>query len=213
MNAWLALLRKHRAIAVIRSRNSSCAHRLALAAAAGDLRLLEITWDTPGVERLVPRLRQELPDCVIGVGTLLNRGMLEQALACGAQFCFSPHTDLELIAIANAAGIPLVPGALTPTEIVRAWQGGASSVKVFPAGSVGGPAYVQSLQGPLGSIPLVPTGGITMENAAAFLQAGAIAVGLAGSLFPKSLVAAQDWHRIAERCRCLAQSLQNKNRA
>ncbi len=207
MSNWLGLLRKHRVIAVIRAPSAALAHDMARAAAAGGIHLLEITWNTPDAAVLVPRLRQELPECVIGVGTLLDRPMLDQALACGAQFCFSPHTSPELLAVARAAAIPLIPGALTPTEILNAWQLGASSVKVFPAQSLGGPAYIQSLQGPLSPIPLIPTGGVNLENAAAFLQAGALAVGLAGSLFPAALLAAQDWPGIAEGCRTLMQRL------
>jgi 2-dehydro-3-deoxyphosphogluconate aldolase/(4S)-4-hydroxy-2-oxoglutarate aldolase len=100
-----------------------------------------------------------------------------------------------------------VPGALTPTEIVTAWDSGATCVKVFPIEAVGGANYIKSLQGPLGHIPLIPTGGVTLENAKEFIKAGAIAVGLSGDLFPKPLIAAQDWDAIAQRAKTLKQQL------
>jgi 2-dehydro-3-deoxyphosphogluconate aldolase/(4S)-4-hydroxy-2-oxoglutarate aldolase len=105
------------------------------------------------------------------------------------------------------AGIPIVPGALSPTEIVTAWQAGASCIKVFPIEAVGGANYIKSLQGPLGQIPLIPTGGVTLENAKEFIIAGAVAVGLSGELFPKSLVVAEDWEAVAQRANTLRQRL------
>jgi 2-dehydro-3-deoxyphosphogluconate aldolase / (4S)-4-hydroxy-2-oxoglutarate aldolase len=96
------------------------------------------------------------------------------------------------------AGVPIVPGAFSPTEILTAWQAGATCVKVFPISGLGGVAYLRSLQGPLGHIPLIPTGGVTLENAKLFIAAGAIAVGLAGELFPKNLLENGDWEAIAK---------------
>jgi 2-dehydro-3-deoxyphosphogluconate aldolase/(4S)-4-hydroxy-2-oxoglutarate aldolase len=103
--------------------------------------------------------------------------------------------------------VPIVPGALSPTEIVTAWKAGASSVKVFPIQAVGGASYIKALQGPLGHIPLIPTGGVTLENAKEFIAAGAIAVGLSGELFPKPLIVAEDWEAIAQRAKTLKEHL------
>jgi 2-dehydro-3-deoxyphosphogluconate aldolase/(4S)-4-hydroxy-2-oxoglutarate aldolase len=197
-DSFLALLRQHRAIAVIRAPTLAVGLRLAHAAAAGGLRLIEITWNSAHPEVLVNKLRHQLPQCTIGIGTALSPADLTAAKTAGAQFCFCPHTDPALIDLARGMAIPIVPGALTPNEIVMAWQTGAAAVKVFPVGALGGASYVRAVRGPLGHIPLVPTGGVTVDNAAAMVQAGAIAVGLSTNLFPRALVAAQNWGAIAQ---------------
>lgn len=204
---WLTLLQQHRFIAVIRSPWLSLGHKMAQAVALGGLSLIEITWNSERAPELISQLRTELPHCIIGTGTLLNLEQLEQAIEAGAQFLFTPHVNLTLIAAAVKAGVPIVPGALTPTEIVTAWDAGASCIKVFPIQSVGGASYIKALQGPLGNIPLIPTGGISLENAQEFLKAGAIAVGLSGELFPKALIATEDWKAIAQRARTLREQL------
>lgn len=197
--SWLELLRKYRVIAVIRSQNTDIALSIAKAVAKGGINLIEITWNSHQPAKLISQLRSQLPSCTIGTGTILTVEQLQQAIACGAEFCFTPHVNLELIQAAKEYHIPIVPGALSPTEIVTAWQAGASCVKVFPIQAVGGVSYIKSLQGPLGEIPLIPTGGVTIENASQFIAAGAIAVGLSGDLFPQSLVQARDWDAIAQR--------------
>lgn len=204
---WLTLLRQHRSIAVIRSPQLSLGRQMARAVALGGLSLIEITWNSNRAPELIGQLRSELPSCIIGTGTILNLEQLKQAIDAGAQFLFSPHVDPTLIAAAVEAGVPIVPGALTPTEIVMAWDAGASCVKVFPIQAVGGASYLKALQGPLGHIPLIPTGGVTVENAKEFITAGAIAVGLSGDLFPKALIATEDWEAIAQRARTLKQQL------
>jgi len=204
---WLTLLQQHRFIAVIRSPWLSLGHKMAQAVALGGLSLIEITWNSERAPELISQLRTELPHCIIGTGTLLNLEQLEQAIEAGAQFLFTPHVNLTLIAAAVKAGVPIVPGALTPTEIVTAWEAGASCIKVFPIQAVGGASYIKALQGPLGNIPLIPTGGVSLDNAQEFLKAGAIAVGLSGELFPKALIATEDWKAIAQRARTLREHL------
>jgi 2-dehydro-3-deoxyphosphogluconate aldolase / (4S)-4-hydroxy-2-oxoglutarate aldolase len=205
--SWLSLLQQNRAIAVIRSSQIEIARQMAWAVAAGGMRLIEITWNSDRAAELITQLRQELPDCTIGTGTILNLEQLQAAIDAGSQFIFTPHTDISPIAAALKSNIPIVPGALSPTEIVTAWQAGASCVKVFPIQSVGGANYIKNLQGPLGNIPLIPTGGVTVENAREFIQAGAIAVGLAGDLFPSQLLAKGDWQAIARRAKQLSEDL------
>ncbi len=197
-DAFLTLLRQHRAIAVIRAPSIELGLHLATAAEAGGIRLIEITWDSTNPEDLVNKLRHQLPHCTVGIGTALSPADIKAAEAAGAQFCFCPHTDPVLIDLAQAMAIPIVPGALTPNEIVTAWQAGAAAVKVFPVGAMGGASYVRAVRRPLGHIPLVPTGGVTVENAGEMIAAGAIAVGLSTALFPKSLVAEQNWGAIAQ---------------
>ena len=205
--SWLTLLKKHRAIAVIRSSEKELAWQMASAVATGGIQFIEITWNTHKAAELIAQLRSEFPTFSIGTGTLLNLEQLQQAIDCGAQFLFTPHTEVAMIKTAVDAGVPIVPGAFSPTEIVSAWQAGATCVKVFPISALGGAAYLKSLQGPLGQIPLIPTGGVTLENAKVFIDAGAIAVGLAGDLFPKHLVENRDWRAIVQIARNLAQNL------
>lgn len=208
---WLKLVQRHRAIAVIRAHQIEIGRKMAHAVASGGMQLIEITWNSERATELISCLRSELPTCTIGTGTLLNLEHLRYAIAAGAEFLFTPHADLAMIQAASTNGVPIIPGALTPTEIVRAWQAGASCVKVFPIQAVGGASYIRSLQGPLGDIPLIPTGGVTMENAQEFLKAGAIAVGLAGDLFPKQLVASSDWQAITQRAKNFMQQLVTEN--
>ena len=196
-NSWLTLLRRQRAIAVIRSSQKAQAYQMAKAVADGGMQLIEITWDTDASTHLIGQLRSELPACTIGTGTLLNINDLEQAIAAGAQFLFTPHVDPVMIQAAVRKNVPIIPGALSPTEIVTAWNTGASCVKVFPVQAMGGASYIKSLQGPLGHIPLIPTGGVTLENAKDFLLSGAIAVGMSSQLFASELVATENWSAIA----------------
>ena len=205
LQTWLSVLRKYRAIAVIRADKRELGKQMATATASGGLGLIEITWNSDQAPQLIAELRSELPECLIGTGTLFTVEDVQEAIASGAQFLFSPHTNPTMIQVANQAEIPIIPGALTPTEIITAWQAGASCVKVFPIGSVGGVNYIKSLQGPMGNIPLIPTGGVTLNNAVEFIQAGAIAVGLAGDLFPASLIASRNWQGITEKTRRLLQ--------
>lgn len=176
---------------------------MANAVAIGGMRLIEITWNSDRPAELIHKLRANLPDCWIGAGTLLNANQMQAAIDAGAQFLFTPHVAPDLIALAARQQVPIVAGALSPTEIITAWQAGASGVKVFPVQSLGGVDYIRNLQGPLGEIPLVPTGGVTIANAKDFLRAGAIAVGLSGDLFPRSAVQAGDWDVMTQQAKTL----------
>ncbi len=169
--------------------------------AQAGLKLIEISWITPQAATVIEHLRKTLPTCQIGAGTILSTTDLATAIQAGSQFIFSPHVNWELIQQANAAHIPIIPGALTPSEILQAWQAGATCVKVFPIQAVGGSDYLQALRGPLGHIPLIPTGGVTLANALTFLDAGAVAVGVSTSLFPKELLINQDWEAIHQRAK------------
>jgi 2-dehydro-3-deoxyphosphogluconate aldolase / (4S)-4-hydroxy-2-oxoglutarate aldolase len=204
---WLKVLRQHRAIAVIRTDNVGLGLAMAKAVAAGGGRLIEVTWNSDRPAALVETLRAELPHCIIGCGTLLSLSDLQTAIAAGVQFGFTPHVDEVMIRYGVERGLPMHPGALSPTEIVAAWNAGARAVKVFPVGSMGGANYIRSLQGPLGQIPLIPTGGVTLRNAEAFIRAGAIAIGLAGDLFEKEAIAQRDWQTITEKMQALVKTL------
>lgn len=209
-DSWLDLLQKHRAIAVIRVAQIDLGRLMAEAVAAGGMTLIEVTWNSDRPATLIQQLRTALPNCRIGAGTLLTLPEVKAAIAAGAQFLFTPHVAPDLIQYAVSQQVPIVPGALSPTEIVTAWQAGASSVKVFPVQALGGASYIQGLQGPLGHIPLIPTGGVTLENARGLLAAGAIAVGLSGNLFPAQAIAQRDWQRVTDQAATLIQSLQKQ---
>ncbi|MEB3290612.1 MAG: bifunctional 4-hydroxy-2-oxoglutarate aldolase/2-dehydro-3-deoxy-phosphogluconate aldolase [Leptolyngbya sp.] len=196
---FLDCLRHQRLIAVLRAPRLEVGLRMAEAVAAGGVRLIEITWNSDQPEQLVDRLRQTLPHCSIGVGTVLSKAELQAAIAAGAEFGFSPYTDLELVDWAANRRWPFVPGALTPSEIGMAWRAGAPAVKVFPVWAMGGPSYLRHLTAPLGHIPLVPTGGLAIDQVGAMLQAGATAVGLSTGLFPSEAIAQQDWTAITQR--------------
>lgn len=204
---WLSLLRHQRAIAVIRAPEIELGQKMAQAVAAGGIKVIEITWNSARAPELISNLRALLPDCTIGSGTLLNVLQLREAIAAGAQFLFTPHVNPNLIQAAVEADIPIIPGALSPTEIVTAHQAGASCVKVFPIQAVGGASYIKSLQAPLSEIPLIPTGGVNLENACKFITSGAIAVGLSSSLFPPQLIKLQDWESISHQAYRLRQTL------
>jgi 2-dehydro-3-deoxyphosphogluconate aldolase / (4S)-4-hydroxy-2-oxoglutarate aldolase len=193
---WLEILQQQRVIAVIRAPTQHLGYQMAQAMAAGGIKLIEITADSDQPWDLIPQLQQDLPDCIIGTGTILTTTQWREAVSCGAKFIFSPHVDVELIAKSRSLNIPMISGAFSPTEIVTAWQAGAASVKVFPIQCLGGADYIRALQNPLGQIPLIPTGGVNLQNAKDLIAAGAVAVGLAGALFPSRLLVNKDWGAI-----------------
>lgn len=209
MNDWLQLLRQHKAIAVIRSNDFDLAYQMAQAVAAGGINIIEVTWNSKLPKQLITLLRQELPQCTVGTGTILDLQQLTSAVNAGAEFAFAPHYDPAVLKTClSTYKIPFVPGVSSPTEAVRAWQQGARAVKVFPIKALGGAEYIKCLQGPLSHIPLIPTGGITIENASKMIQAGAIAVGISSNLFPPEALVNQDWLAITTRTKYLLEKLQ-----
>lgn len=199
VQVWMDAIRQSKIIAVIRTPCFDWGLPMAKAVVAGGIQTIEITWNSDRPVELIQQLRQELPDHAIGAGTLLTVQDVHTAIAAGAQFLFTPHVDVPLIQTAKDQAVPLIAGALTPTEIVTAWQAGATCVKVFPVQAVGGAEYIRCLQGPLSQIPLIPTGGVTLKNTTQFLQAGAIAVGISGDLFPRDAMQANRWDVITQR--------------
>lgn len=208
-SSWFSLVRSQRVIAVIRAPSLELGMQMAKAAAAGGMKLIEITWNSHQAAKLIHQLRVELPACMVGAGTVLTLDQWWEAIAAGSQFFFTPYLNQEMLRTAVEQQVPIVPGALSPTEIVTAWQAGAVAVKVFPVASVGGVDYIRHLQGPLAHIPLIPTGGVTIDNAKAFLQAGAFAVGLSGSLFPAHAINNGNWAEVTQRARTLLHSIKD----
>jgi 2-dehydro-3-deoxyphosphogluconate aldolase/(4S)-4-hydroxy-2-oxoglutarate aldolase len=188
-------------VAIMRRTEAALAVETAEALLAGGVSVVEVTLNTPGAEEMLRALASRLGDrMLIGAGTVMSPEEVRRALAAGARFVVSPHTDSDVIAAARRGGAPAIPGAFTPTEIVRAWQLGASVVKLFPVGSVG-PRYLRDVLAPLTDVPLLPTGGVTLDNAAEFVRAGARGLGLGSDLVSPKAVAGRDFASITERAR------------
>ncbi len=193
MANFLELLQRERVVVVIRGAQSASLGLLLQACYEGGLRLFEVTVEGANAISAFANAREQLPqDALIGVGTVLDVGTAAQAMAAGAQFIVSPILLADVCQVARAHGVPCMAGGMTPTEIHAAYQYGCEAVKVFPASTVGS-GFIRELRGPLGFIPLYPTGGITLVNASDFLEAGAIAVGVGGALVKKEWVQRGDW--------------------
>lgn len=178
MTDVVATIRAERVVAVLRAVEE--VDRVVGDLVGGGITCLEITMDSPGAADAIARAAAR-GDAVVGAGTVRTAAEVDAAVAAGAAFCVSPGTVEAVLSRCADHGVPAIPGALTPTEIERAWALGAAMVKVFPA-SVGGPAYLRAIRAPLAGIPLIVTGGVGAGNAAEFLRAGADAVGVGGAL-------------------------------
>lgn len=151
------------------------------------IRSVELTLTTPGTLDRLPKLLAQFGDAAdIGVGTVTDGGQLAAAVGAGAHYLVTPIADPDLVGAANRAGVPIVPGGLTPTELFAAWRAGAAAVKIFPANQVG-PGYLNDLRGPFPDIAAVPSGGVDLQGAAAWLRAGAAAVSVGGPLLGDAL--------------------------
>src|SRR2546430_762062 len=183
-------IRAERVVAVLR--RAAEPDRTGAALREGGIRIVEITLDSSGALDTIRRLRLD-PELVVLAGTVRTPAEAEQAAAAGAQACIAPVLVEDVIERCKSLGLPVIPGALTPSEIEAAWQLGAQMVKLFPA-SLGGPDYVRDVVAPLANVPLLVTGGVDITNAAAFLRAGAAAVGVGSALLaaPDITTAARD---------------------
>ena len=162
------------------------------------LQAIEITMNTSGAEEIIGANRDKVPaKKYLGMGTLRNLEEAERAYKAGAMFFVTPNIDVDVIAFAGSKDIPVVVGALTPTEVYKAWKAGASMVKIFPCRSLGGAQYIRELRGPFDHIPLVAVGGVTIDNVREYLQAGASGVGVGMSLFGEQAVVAKDWDAVS----------------
>src|SRR5215211_7119871 len=167
-----------RVIAIARGLPGEQVERIAEGLLAGGVRAFEITLNSDGAIRAIQAVAAALGDgMLVGAGTVLDVEGAAAAVDAGARFLVSPHTEPDVIEWAVSREIPIFPGAFTPTEILVAWRSGATAVKLFPASAVG-PAFVREFRGPFREIPLMPTGGVTIDSAPAFIAAGAVAVGL-----------------------------------
>lgn len=202
----LDLLAADRVLCIVRANRVADPAGLTGALAGAGIRLVEFTFTTPGVLDVI-EAAAEVPGSVVGAGTVLTAGHARDAYAAGARFLLTPDVRPDVAATAQALGVPLVMGALTPTEVSRALELGAAAVKVFPA-RIGGPAYVRDLLGPFPGVRLIPTGGVNGANARDFLRAGALAVGAGTDVVRPDLVEKGEHAAIAERAAAFVRSLQ-----
>ncbi|MGH3415411.1 MAG: bifunctional 4-hydroxy-2-oxoglutarate aldolase/2-dehydro-3-deoxy-phosphogluconate aldolase [Actinocrinis sp.] len=204
-NGVLDLLARDRVLCIVRANQVADPAGLAGALAGAGIRLVEFTFTIPGALDVI-EAAAESPDAVVGAGTVLTAHHARDAIAAGARFLLTPDVRPEVADAALAAGVPLVMGALTPTELTLAFELGATAVKVFPA-RIGGPSYLRDLLGPFPGARLIPTGGINASNARGFLDAGALAVGAGTDVVQPALVEAGDHAAIAERAKTFVQAL------
>lgn len=196
-----------RAVAVIRMTDAAKIAEVAAALRKGGVTALEVTMTVPGAVEIIRAMaRDKEPGVLVGAGTVLDARTASDVIAAGADFVVSPVMDTDMVRACREAEVLVVPGAFTPTEIVAAWRAGADIVKVFPATSLG-PQFFRDLRGPLPHIRLMPTGGVTLENAREFIAAGACCVGIGTALLDRKTIDADDWEALASRARRLVESL------
>jgi 2-dehydro-3-deoxyphosphogluconate aldolase/(4S)-4-hydroxy-2-oxoglutarate aldolase len=196
----LARLKTQKVLALIRADSAESLLDCARALQAGGLGAIELTMTTPGAVALVERVSKELPDALIGLGTVLDAATARAGIAAGAKFIVTPSVRLPVIAICRELGVPVLSGALTPTEVCDAWDAGADVIKIFPAEFFGA-AYIKSLKGPFPKIEFLPTGGVTPQTVGDFLKAGAFATAAGSALVAPAALKARDWPAITARAK------------
>jgi 2-dehydro-3-deoxyphosphogluconate aldolase/(4S)-4-hydroxy-2-oxoglutarate aldolase len=183
-------------VAVIRAPSGEVLTDVAEALLAGGVEIIEVTFTVPQAHRVLEKVTDKLGDKVlVGAGTVLDPETARVALLAGAKFVVSPVVNLDVIRLCRRYDALVMPGALTPTEILSAWEAGADIVKVFPS-DITGPAYLKALHGPLPQVRLMPTGGVNLKTAADFIKAGACALGVGGSMVEPQAIASRDFARI-----------------
>ncbi len=185
-------------VAVVRSETSAPLVKVARALAEGGVTAIEVTFTVPGALDVIRQVRQEVGDSILlGAGTVLDPETARAAILAGAEYIVAPTVNIEVIRLCRRYDKAVMPGALTPTEVLSAWEAGADIVKIFPA-DVGGPAYLKALHGPLPQVRLMPTGGVDLTTAESFLKAGASCLGVGGALVEPKAVATGDFDRIRD---------------
>lgn len=176
-------------VPVVRTSSADSAVRSIEAIHRGGIRAAEITMTVPGAIRALEKVADQFgDDIVLGAGTVLDPETARACMLAGAQFFVTPSLNLKTIEIAQRYSKPIMPGALTPTEVVTAWEAGADIVKIFPASAMGGAKYIKALKGPLPQIEMIPTGGVNLETTASFLEAGACAVAVGSELIDAATI-------------------------
>ena len=193
-------IKSEKVIALIRADSSASLLDCARALSAGGLNCIELTMTTPGAIELCAQVSKELPNVLLGLGTVLDADTARKGIAAGAKFIVTPAVRPTVIAACKDAGVPILSGALTPTEAYTAWELGSDVIKVFPA-EFFGPAYIKSLKAPFPKIEFMPTGGVTPETLGEFLKAGAFATAAGSSLVAAAALKSGDWAAITARAK------------
>ena len=189
-------------VPVVRARSADEAARVVEAIKAGGVSVLEITMTVPRAVELIAELSVRYgEEAAVGAGTVLDPETARACIMAGARFVVSPSLNLQTIELCRRYGVAVMPGALTPTEVVAAWQAGADMVKVFPCNALGGASYLKALKAPLPQVELIPTGGVSLQTAADFIRAGASALGVGSDLVDLKALAEGQAEVITERAR------------
>ncbi|MEM7130157.1 MAG: bifunctional 4-hydroxy-2-oxoglutarate aldolase/2-dehydro-3-deoxy-phosphogluconate aldolase [Chloroflexota bacterium] len=201
-------LLENKIVAIVRLDSGELLIEVTEALLAGGISVIEFTLTTPGALKAIEQTVTQFGERVlIGAGTVLDPETARAAILAGAEFIVTPTTNVETIKLCRRYGKPIMPGAMTPTEILTAWEAGADIVKVFPAGQLGGPSYLKAVLAPLPQVRMAPTGGVNAGNAAAYLDAGAVGVGVGGNLVSKDAVQNRDWPAITQEASRLVAAL------
>ena len=193
-------------VSLLRAVPRNIAVAAAAASVRGGIAAIEVTTDSDHPLGQLDAIRSSVPGAIVGIGTVLSIGQAREAVGAGAAFVVSPHFDNEIVRYCNQEGVPVIPGATTPSEILQAWRAGVELVKVFPAGPLG-TAYVRAVSDALKGVDIMATGGITETNLASFFAAGARAATIGSWLFPKEALSAGDVTPIEDRARRLVSAL------
>jgi 2-dehydro-3-deoxyphosphogluconate aldolase/(4S)-4-hydroxy-2-oxoglutarate aldolase len=205
----LARIRALGLVPVVRAQSAEEASQAIDAIRAGGIDVLEVTMTVPDAVPLIAQVARRFgADAVIGAGTVLDAETARACILAGAQFVVTPTLKAETIACCRRYGVPVLPGALTPTEVLTAWEMGADMVKVFPCSALGGASYIKALKAPLPQVELVPTGGVNLETAAEFIKAGASALGLGSDLVDLKALREGNAAAVTERARKLVAIVQ-----
>ncbi|MEW6128016.1 MAG: bifunctional 2-keto-4-hydroxyglutarate aldolase/2-keto-3-deoxy-6-phosphogluconate aldolase [Acidobacteriota bacterium] len=198
----ISCLKETGLIPVVRAASADEAIRAIDAIKEGGVSVLEITMTVPGAVKVIEEVCKRFgKDALVGAGTVLDAETARHCILAGAQFVVSPALDVSTIECCRTYSVPVMPGALTPTEVLTAWRAGADFVKVFPADSMGGASYIKSVKAPLPQIEIVPTGGVTLKTAADYLKAGASALGVGSDLVDLKALREGNASLISERAR------------
>jgi 2-dehydro-3-deoxyphosphogluconate aldolase/(4S)-4-hydroxy-2-oxoglutarate aldolase len=191
-------------IPAIRVSSGDDAHFAAEAVTRGGIPIVEITMTVPGAVELMTHLIRSDPKLIVGAGTVLDTDVARVCVDAGVSFVTAPSLNPAIMEFAAKQNVAVLPGALTPTEVVTAWSAGADLVKVFPCGPVGGDAYIKALHASLPQIPLIAAGGVNQQTAASFILSGATAIGIGTELIPTEAIARRQSKRIHELARRFA---------
>lgn len=204
-------LLNEKAVAIARLDSGEQLVWVAEALKAGDISAIEFTFSTPGALDMLKEASARFgEEVLLGAGTVLDPETARAAILAGAEFIVTPTVNLETIALCRRYGKLIMAGAMTPTEMLTAWEAGADLVKVFPASTIGGPAYIKAVLAPLPQLRLVPTGGVSADNAAQYLRAGAVAVAVGGNLVNKTAVESGNWEAITAEAQKLVAAVRSQ---